>query len=83
MTTSILIKQSNEIESRIEILSQKVAKLQSKRPTRRRIRKINQLEIQIFELKKDYNLIGFKITHKHLNPIAFISLEITTKERRN
>ena len=67
-TVSILIQHSSDLDKEIEELSQKVAKLKSKRPTKRRQRKINALENLICFKKQERNNTAFKVVyHGHID----------------
>lgn len=62
-TVSILIQHSSDLDKEIEELSQKVAKLKSKRPTKRRNLKIAKYEKMIFNKRNERNNTAFKIVY--------------------
>ena len=62
-TVSILIQHSSDLDKEIEELSQKVAKLKNKRPTKRRQQKINALESLICFKKRERNNTAFKVVY--------------------
>lgn len=75
MTTSILIQESNELDSEIERLEEQIAKLKSKRPTKRRVKKIALLENQVVIKKQQKQITTIKIVYNgRINEIALDTL---------